>query len=140
MSLEEELLHYLDNNHDRFLAFEAHSQRFAQGKVTAFMYYYLIGKTFGDGQVPFVLPLLLKELEGHPKKQEALRCYHQFAINRLCGRCGKIVYMPEEMRVGEKSWHRNCFKCMETGCDIVLDLRSFHAHAGKLFCPKHVPK
>jgi len=89
ITIERELLLYLENNKDRYKAFSSHSQEYAQGKITAFMYYYLIGKTFGDGLVPIVLPLVLKALEGNPKKQEALKCYHQFAISKSCGLCKK---------------------------------------------------
>jgi len=141
LTVEQELLLYLENNKDRYKAFSAHSQEYAQGsKITAFMYYYMIGKTFGDGLVPIVLPLVLKALEGKPKKQEALKCYHQFAMSKSCGLCKKMVYLPEEIRAADKSWHRWCFKCQSPGCVITLDLRSFQAHQGSIYCQKHVPR
>jgi len=139
LTVEQELLLYLESNKDRYKAFSTHSQEYAQGKVTAFMYYYLIGKTFGDGLVPIVLPLVLKALEGNPKKQEALKCYHQFAMSKSCGSCHKMVYLPEEIRAADKSWHRWCFKCQSPGCVITLDLRSFFSHQGSIFCKKHLP-
>jgi len=139
LSVEQELLLYLENNKDRYKAFSTHSQEYAQGKLTAFMYYYLIGKTFGDGLVPIVLPLVLRALEGNPKKQEALKCYHQFAMSKSCGLCKKMVYLPEEIRAADKSWHRWCFKCQSPGCVITLDLRSFFAHQGSIYCQKHLP-
>jgi len=139
LSVEQELLLYLENNKDRYKAFSSHSQEYSQGKITAFMYYYLIGKTFGDGLVPIVLPLVLKALEGNPKKQEALKCYHQFAMSKSCGLCHKMVYLPEEIRAADKSWHRWCFKCQSPGCVITLDLRSFFAFQGQIYCKKHLP-
>jgi hypothetical protein len=139
LTVERELLLYLENNKDRYKAFSSHSQEYQQGKLTAFMYYYLIGKTFGDGLVPIVLPLVLKALDGNPKRQEALKCYHQFAMSKSCGLCHKMVYLPEEIRAADKSWHRWCFKCQGAGCTITLDLRSFFAKNGQIFCKKHVP-
>jgi len=138
--VERELLVYLENNKVRYKAFSAHSQEYVQGKLTAFMYYYLIGKTFGDGLVPIVLPLVLKALDGNPKRQEALKCYHQFAMSKSCGLCKKMVYLPEEIRAADKSWHRWCFKCQGTGCTITLDLRSFFAKNGLIYCKKHLPE
>jgi len=137
--VERELLLYLENNKDRYKAFSSHSQEYVQGKLTAFMYYYLIGKTFGDALVPIVLPLVLKALEGNPKRQEALKCYHQFAMSKSCGNCKKMVYLPEEIRAADKSWHRWCFKCQAGGCVVTLDLRSFFSHGGRIYCKKHLP-
>ena len=28
-----------------------------------------------------------------------------------CGRCGKQVFFAEEVRMGKKKWHKNCFRC-----------------------------
>jgi len=57
-----------------------------------------------------------------------------------CARCGKTVYPIEMINAVDLNWHKGCFKCQEEGCDVTLNLKSFKAVAGKIFCAKHVPK
>ena len=49
-----------------------------------------------------------------------------------CGKCGKSVYMNEEVKFNQVSWHKVCFKC--TTCSKTLDLGSCADHAGKVYC------
>ena len=58
----------------------------------------------------------------------------------LCGKCGKKVYKTEEMKGANKVWHKACFKCMDTTCNISLTTPTMLAHEGKIYCKKHVPK
>ncbi|KAJ3191143.1 hypothetical protein HK101_008055 [Irineochytrium annulatum] len=57
-----------------------------------------------------------------------------------CGACSKAVFSTEKVEGAGKWWHRGCFKCSETSCGITLNLKTFQAKEGKLYCGQHVPK
>eukprot|EP00276_Gloeochaete_wittrockiana_P023647 CAMPEP_0184368550 /NCGR_PEP_ID=MMETSP1089-20130417/161734_1 /TAXON_ID=38269 ORGANISM="Gloeochaete wittrockiana, Strain SAG46.84" /NCGR_SAMPLE_ID=MMETSP1089 /ASSEMBLY_ACC=CAM_ASM_000445 /LENGTH=307 /DNA_ID=CAMNT_0026710859 /DNA_START=29 /DNA_END=952 /DNA_ORIENTATION=- len=63
-------------------------------------------------------------------------------VNPKCESCGKTVYPLEAITVGEKTWHKPCFKCAEEGCGIRLNLKSYTiaGSGGTVYCNKHVPK
>jgi len=49
-----------------------------------------------------------------------------------CGKCGKAVYMAEEILAAGKKWHKMCFKC--TNCKKLLDSSTMASHDGDLYC------
>jgi len=57
-----------------------------------------------------------------------------------CARCGKTVYPIEVVKAADLVWHKGCFKCQEEGCELTLNLKTFKASGGKVYCTKHVPK
>eukprot|EP00457_Paulinella_chromatophora_P001278 gb/GEZN01001280.1/.p1 GENE.gb/GEZN01001280.1/~~gb/GEZN01001280.1/.p1 ORF type:complete len:887 (-),score=189.56 gb/GEZN01001280.1/:510-3038(-) len=138
-AMQKDMLALLGGDKTRYAAFEKESQNYGRGKSPAYAYYYFLGKTFGDANIPLILPNLLKALGAHPKQQEALRMYHQHALSRKCGKCQKIVYVPEQEKGAGLNWHRWCFKCMHDGCDITLTQSTVEPHHGKIYCSKHKP-
>jgi len=54
--------------------------------------------------------------------------------------CGKTVYANEAVTTADRSWHKACFKCQETGCGITLTIKNFTRSDEKIYCEKHVPK
>jgi len=56
-----------------------------------------------------------------------------------CTVCGKSVYSLEELKTNDQLYHKNCFKCSEEGCGLVLNLKTFKAVGSKVFCTKHAP-
>jgi len=57
-----------------------------------------------------------------------------------CPVCGKTVYPLESIAVGEKFYHKLCFKCEEPNCGIKLELKTATIINNKVLCSKHVPK
>ena len=49
-----------------------------------------------------------------------------------CPRCSKSVYHVEEVKHGEKSYHKTCFLC--TSCSKTLVLGKLTERQGKLYC------
>ena len=49
-----------------------------------------------------------------------------------CGKCGKAVYMAEEVLAAGKKWHKMCFKC--GNCKKMLDSSTMREHEGDLYC------
>ena len=49
-----------------------------------------------------------------------------------CAKCGKAVYMAEELLAAGKKWHKLCFKCSK--CRKMLDSSTMAEHGGELFC------
>jgi len=49
-----------------------------------------------------------------------------------CPKCGKTVYMAEEVLAEGQKWHKLCFKCSE--CGKMLDSSTMSAHEGNLYC------
>jgi len=60
--------------------------------------------------------------------------------NSKCQICGKTVYPIEGVTVGDRSWHKGCFKCEGEGCTVTLNMKTYTAVNTKVFCQKHVPK
>eukprot|EP00455_Lapot_gusevi_P006342 TRINITY_DN1271_c0_g1_i4.p1 TRINITY_DN1271_c0_g1~~TRINITY_DN1271_c0_g1_i4.p1 ORF type:complete len:102 (+),score=27.72 TRINITY_DN1271_c0_g1_i4:80-385(+) len=56
-----------------------------------------------------------------------------------CGRCGRTVYQVELIEGADKKWHKACFKCADESCGLTLNLKTFRAHQGEIFCARHVP-
>lgn len=42
--------------------------------------------------------------------------------------------------MGNRSWHKGCFKCEGAGCGITLNLKTATLVEEKLYCQKHIPK
>lgn len=49
-----------------------------------------------------------------------------------CAKCDKNVYMAEEVRAANKTFHKLCFKC--TLCNKLLEPNSLTDHQGDLYC------
>lgn len=49
-----------------------------------------------------------------------------------CAKCAKNVYMAEELRAANKTFHKLCFKC--TLCNKLLEPNILTEHQGDLFC------
>jgi cysteine/glycine-rich protein len=50
-----------------------------------------------------------------------------------CPKCGKSVYMAEEVLAAGQKWHKMCCKCGE--CSKLLDSTTLRDHEGLLYCP-----
>lgn len=57
-----------------------------------------------------------------------------------CGRCEKTVYATEAIQGAGKTWHKLCFRCSDTSCNIVLTLKTFKGYQGQVYCNRHEPK
>eukprot|EP01088_Endostelium_zonatum_P008560 TRINITY_DN216_c0_g1_i1.p1 TRINITY_DN216_c0_g1~~TRINITY_DN216_c0_g1_i1.p1 ORF type:complete len:140 (+),score=38.43 TRINITY_DN216_c0_g1_i1:58-477(+) len=57
--------------------------------------------------------------------------------NPKCPDCNKTVYPMEKIDGAGKTWHKGCFKCSR--CKCVLNLKTFKAHDGKVWCKVHYP-
>ncbi|KAL2912029.1 hypothetical protein HK105_208458 [Polyrhizophydium stewartii] len=57
-----------------------------------------------------------------------------------CGKCAKTVYANEKLEAAGKWFHKGCFKCSNAECSIQLNLKSFKAAEGQIWCEKHTPK
>merc|ERR1719453_533647 len=138
--LKNELYAMLNGDTERLNAFLRRSAQYGEGKINASMYYYVIGKTFGDAVVPMVVPKLLAALEDSVHRN-ALRSIHVSTMARKCGLCGKIVYLPEQVTAGGRVWHKDsCFKCSDSTCQIALTQNSYVMQNRTLYCKKHVPR
>ncbi|KAI8998012.1 hypothetical protein BC832DRAFT_566644 [Gaertneriomyces semiglobifer] len=60
--------------------------------------------------------------------------------SQACGKCDKTVYQTEKVEAAGKWFHKGCFKCNDPACNIQLNLKSFQAVNGSVWCDKHVPK
>jgi len=58
--------------------------------------------------------------------------------NKKCSVCDKTAYPLESVEAGGKTWHKLCFKCSQ--CKITLNVASFKAHEGGVFCSGCVPR
>jgi hypothetical protein len=138
--LKSELYNLLNGDKERLNAFLRRSAQYGEGKINASMYYYVIGKTFGDQIVPTVVPKLLAALEDS-RHRNALRSIHVSTMARKCGMCSKIVYLPEQITAGGRVWHKDtCFKCTEETCQVNLSQNSYVLQGRKLYCKKHAPR
>lgn len=54
------------------------------------------------------------------------------SVAKKCAKCGKAVYMAEELLAAGKKWHKLCFKC--TNCKKMLDSSTMAEHGGELYC------
>lgn len=54
------------------------------------------------------------------------------SVANKCAKCGKAVYMAEELLAAGKKWHKLCFKC--TKCKKMLDSSTMAEHGGDLYC------
>ncbi len=75
--------------------------------------------------------------------------------NPKCDICGKTAYPLESVKAIEKTYHKWCFKCMQslvlwdssffshflsgTECGLVLNLKNFKGRDGKVYCFTHTP-
>eukprot|EP01088_Endostelium_zonatum_P022339 TRINITY_DN94_c0_g1_i1.p1 TRINITY_DN94_c0_g1~~TRINITY_DN94_c0_g1_i1.p1 ORF type:complete len:220 (+),score=61.41 TRINITY_DN94_c0_g1_i1:80-739(+) len=59
-----------------------------------------------------------------------------------CKRCGKTAFPLESLKAGEDSFHKLCFRCPESKCNVQLTLKTFKRDpaTGEVYCDKHVPK
>ena len=57
--------------------------------------------------------------------------------NPKCDICGKTVYPLEKVSAADKAFHKWCFKCAE--CNVTLNLQTFKAVQGKVYCFTHTP-
>ncbi|KAI8847369.1 hypothetical protein BC829DRAFT_396742 [Chytridium lagenaria] len=55
-----------------------------------------------------------------------------------CGKCDKTVYATEKVEAASKWYHKGCFKCADTSCNIQLNLKTFQAANGAIYCDKHI--
>jgi len=66
------------------------------------------------------------------------------APNKKCTICGKTAYPLESytlnLKEGERSYHKACFKCSENGCNTTLNLKNYKAVEGLIYCVVHAPK
>jgi hypothetical protein len=67
-----------------------------------------------------------------------LVCLYLEMPNKKCAVCNKTAYPLESVEAGGKTWHKLCFKC--SVCKITLNVTSFKAHDGGVFCGGCVPK
>jgi len=138
--LKSELYNLLNGDKERLNAFLRRSAQYGEGKINASMYYYVIGKTFGDTLVPLVVPKLLAALEDS-RHRNALRSIHVSTMARKCGQCSKIVYLPEQITAGGRVWHKDtCFKCTDQSCQVNLTQNSYVLQGRSLYCKKHAPR
>jgi cysteine/glycine-rich protein len=49
-----------------------------------------------------------------------------------CAKCNKRVYMAEEVRAANKTFHKLCFKC--TSCNGLLQASTLSDHQGEMYC------
>merc|ERR1711907_880786 len=55
-----------------------------------------------------------------------------------CYVCGKTAYPLESYSAAGNSFHKLCFRCK--GCNVTLNVGSFKAFEGSVYCSKCVPK
>merc|ERR1712010_179873 len=58
--------------------------------------------------------------------------------SKKCAVCGKTAYPLESQEAGGNTYHKLCFKC--TGCRCTLNVSTFKAHDGKVYCKVCCPK
>merc|ERR1712063_201083 len=52
--------------------------------------------------------------------------------------CGKTAYPLESYSAADNTFHKLCFRCKE--CNVTLNVGSFKAFEGSVYCAKCVPK
>ena len=57
--------------------------------------------------------------------------------NPKCDICNKTVYPLEKISAAGTFFHKWCFKCAE--CNVTLNLQTFKAVGGKVYCFTHTP-
>jgi len=59
-----------------------------------------------------------------------------------CHRCGKTAFPLESLKAGEETYHKLCFRCPDSKCNVQLTLKTFKRDpaTGNVFCDKHIPK
>ncbi len=57
--------------------------------------------------------------------------------NPKCDICQKTVYPLEDVKAADKHFHKWCFKCAE--CSVKVNLQTFKAVDGKIYCFAHTP-
>merc|ERR1712199_92311 len=55
-----------------------------------------------------------------------------------CYVCQKTAYPLESQTAGGNTFHKLCFKC--SGCKVTLNVTTFKAHEGAVYCAQCVPK
>merc|ERR1711976_925192 len=55
-----------------------------------------------------------------------------------CYVCQKTAYPLESQTAGGNTFHKLCFKC--SGCKVTLNVSTFKAHDGSVYCAQCVPK
>merc|ERR1719231_1058921 len=55
-----------------------------------------------------------------------------------CYVCGKTAYPLESYSAADNTFHKLCFRCKE--CNLTLNVSSFKAFQGSVYCSKCVPK
>ncbi|XP_078345924.1 cysteine and glycine-rich protein 2-like [Oculina patagonica] len=57
---------------------------------------------------------------------------NKFGGSPKCPRCGKSVYMAEEVLGAGAKWHKQCFTCKE--CNKRLDSTTVSDKEGEIYC------
>ncbi|KAJ3016190.1 hypothetical protein HKX48_004173 [Thoreauomyces humboldtii] len=57
-----------------------------------------------------------------------------------CGKCEKTVYPTEKVEAASKWYHKGCFKCSDSNCNIQLNLKTFQVVNDAIWCTKHAPQ
>merc|ERR1712063_211648 len=52
--------------------------------------------------------------------------------------CGKTAYPLESYSAADNTFHKLCFRCKE--CNVTLNVGTFKAFEGSVYCSKCVPK
>merc|ERR1719359_403096 len=60
------------------------------------------------------------------------------SANKKCYVCGKTAYPLESYSAADNTFHKLCFRCKE--CNLTLNVGSFKAADGAVYCAKCVPK
>merc|ERR1712125_277748 len=55
-----------------------------------------------------------------------------------CYVCGKTAYPLESYSAADNTFHKLCFRCK--GCNVTLNVGTFKAFEGSVYCSKCVPK
>merc|ERR1712137_945921 len=55
-----------------------------------------------------------------------------------CYVCGKTAYPLESYSAADNTFHKLCFRCKE--CNVTLNVGTFKAFEGSVYCSKCVPK
>ncbi|KAK6195891.1 hypothetical protein SNE40_001225 [Patella caerulea] len=59
----------------------------------------------------------------------------KFGGGEKCAVCDKTCYPQEKQEAGGKTFHKNCFKCID--CKMALKLNNYAQADGILYCKKH---
>jgi len=55
--------------------------------------------------------------------------------DKICAKCGKVVYPLEAIQACDTWYHKGCFRCKH--CDGALTLKNFAAIANEPYCKPH---